>query len=527
MGVSCGKKKVNEHIKNENFFNKTQFIRVFDKHSFSVPEESENVTFDSLTTNKGDINDHYDIEETVVGEGYFGKVRRAKMKGGFTNVFAVKSITKAKLIHEMNIIASEINCLKTLDHPNVVNFYESFQDEDHFHIILEFLSGGELINKIEKETYMNEKKTKAYFYQVLKIINHMHGKGICHRDIKPENFLLSSSRGIEELKIVDFGLSKRFILEDGKIRLFALCGSPYYVAPEVLTGDYDEKIDLWSAGIMLYYMLTLQMPFAGKIKNQKDFYKQILRGNIDFKNPMKKHNISKNARDLCQKLLIKSPFLRISISQALNHPWFSDQEIPKTIFFSNDMLMEKLRNFKKLNYFKKVVYIIISKFLARSELRDYKNMFKMIDKDGDGIISFPEFKYYLIKNNISCSNEEISEIIESLRHKIMHHIFYSEFIAVCISDKDLDNSSFLKGLFKYMCQGNTEMLHYNSIKYFFNYLGQSFSNDDLTLLLYRYGISNRQCKDGISFEEFKTLLTGEETHKDSYELTLSTNKGHL
>lgn len=163
----------------ENYFHKTTHIKILDKKNFIIPEDYGKYNFDMFTTNNGNIYDYYDFEEEVLGEGVIGKVRKARLKKGFSTVFVVKSMKKNNLKNQLQILAFEMECYKNLDHPNCVRFYESFQDDDSFHLVLEYLNGGELITNIMNNR-LTEEQCKKLFYEALLAISHMHSKGICH-----------------------------------------------------------------------------------------------------------------------------------------------------------------------------------------------------------------------------------------------------------------------------------------------------------------------------------------------------------
>ena len=127
-------------------------------------------------------------------------------------------------------------------------------------MVLEYLNGGSLEDQFAKAEF-NEDFVKQHFFNGLLAINHMHSRGIAHRDIKLENFVFKGTGDQKVIKLLDFGLSKKFIVDNKRIRLFKILGTPNYVAPEVLTGDYDEKCDIWSAGILLLYLLTKKFPY--------------------------------------------------------------------------------------------------------------------------------------------------------------------------------------------------------------------------------------------------------------------------
>ena len=163
----------------------------------------------------------------------------------------------------------EIQVLKELEHPNIIKIHEYYIDNKYHYIITELLNGGELYDSIVKVQRFNERKAAHIMRQILSALNYLHSKGIVHRDIKPENILVEKADTNSELgddfeslniKLIDFGASI-FFKENQKLTV--KIGSPYYIAPEVLNRNYDEKCDIWSSGVVLYVMLTGNFPFIG------------------------------------------------------------------------------------------------------------------------------------------------------------------------------------------------------------------------------------------------------------------------
>ena len=148
------------------------------------------------------------------------------------------------------------------DHPNVIKLYEYFEDDKNVYLVTELCEGGELFDRIVKNEYFNEALAAKTFKMILMALNYCHSQNIVHRDLKPENFLYSTNEESSDLKIIDFGLSK--ILAKGKLqRMKSRAGTPYYISPEVLTGNYDVSCDMWSAGCILYILLCGYPPFYG------------------------------------------------------------------------------------------------------------------------------------------------------------------------------------------------------------------------------------------------------------------------
>ena len=166
-------------------------------------------------------------------------------------------MNKRKLQDHLDAIKEEVKILTKLDHPNIVKYYETYDDEKYIYLVMEYIGGGELFEKIaeQKNQTFTENVAREYLQKLIGACHHMHAQGIVHRDIKPENIMLSDNN---EVKLIDFGLSKRRNPND---KLKTIAGTPYYMAPEVLKGVYDEKADIWSLGVLLYVFMSGYLPF--------------------------------------------------------------------------------------------------------------------------------------------------------------------------------------------------------------------------------------------------------------------------
>jgi len=225
----------------------------------------------------------------------------------------------------MEIIMTEINILKAVDHPNVVQLKDIFETDATIYIVMEIISGGELFDKIVELTHYSEKEASNLVTQILKGIQHLHDRRIVHRDLKPENLLLSSKQPNADVKITDFGLSQ--IFEDGEPMLMNnAVGTPGYLAPEVLTllddeQPYSKEVDLWGVGVILYILLCGFPPFYGD--NEDEIYDKIVAGDWSFIPPFW-NSVSQSAKDLITRFLTLDPKTRITVEEALNHPWIRD-----------------------------------------------------------------------------------------------------------------------------------------------------------------------------------------------------------
>lgn len=178
-----------------------------------------------------------------------------------------------------------MNILTMIDHPNIIKLYEIYEDIKYFYLIMELCVGGELFDRIiarvDTHNMFTEREAAIIFKQLMGAISYCHTQSICHRDLKPENLLLLNKSETSPIKVIDFGLSK--IFNPGFKKMKTKVGTAYYVSPEVLEGDYDEKCDIWSCGVILYILLTGDPPFNGR--SDQEIYTKIQSRKFHFPSP--------------------------------------------------------------------------------------------------------------------------------------------------------------------------------------------------------------------------------------------------
>ncbi|MBA0748031.1 hypothetical protein Gogos_004887 [Gossypium gossypioides] len=260
----------------------------------------------------------------LLGQGTFAKVYQARnLRTG--EICAIKTIDKEKIMKGglIDQIKREISVMRLVKHPNVVRLYEVMASKSKIYFVMEYVKGGELFNKIAKGK-LKEDDARRYFQQLIAAVDYCHSRGVYHRDLKPENLLLDENGN---LKVSDFGLSA-FIessRQDGL--LHTTCGTPAYVAPEVIhhKGYDGAKADIWSCGVILYALLAGFLPFQHS--NLMELYRKISRG--EFKCP---HWFSPQVRKLLSRILEPNPIQRITVAKLMENCWFrngyKDIDIP-------------------------------------------------------------------------------------------------------------------------------------------------------------------------------------------------------
>lgn len=248
----------------------------------------------------------------VIGRGSFGKVMQVRYKKDGT-IYAMKVMRKDAIIakNQVTHTRDEKSILQSIHHPFIVNLNYAFQTKDKLYMILDFVNGGELFYHLKREGKFSEERVRFYSAEISSALLHLHSHGIIYRDLKPENILLDDKGHIV---ITDFGLSKE-VLKDDSTHTF--CGTPEYLAPEVLRGQgHSFPVDWWSLGTLIYEMLTGLPPFYSKHINV--MYQKILNAQLTFPS-----TVSNDAKSLLEGLLERDVDKRLGGDSVKSHPFFS------------------------------------------------------------------------------------------------------------------------------------------------------------------------------------------------------------
>ncbi|XP_051149762.1 calcium-dependent protein kinase 11-like isoform X2 [Andrographis paniculata] len=337
------------------------------------------------------LRDHYTLGKKL-GQGQFGTTYQCKEKA--TGIeYACKSIPKRKLLckEDYEDVWREIQIMHHLsEHPTVVRIKGTYEDNLFVHLVMELCAGGELFDRIIQRGHYTERKAAQLMKTIAGVVEACHSLGVMHRDFKPENFLFDTPDEDAKLKATDFGLSVFY--KPGQY-LSEVVGSPYYVAPEVLHKHYGPEADVWSAGVILYILLSGVPPFWAETDN--GIFKQILNGKVDLvSEPWPQ--ISDSAKDLVRKMLERDPKKRISAHQVLCHPWIVDDNVAPDKPLGSAVL-SRLKQFSAMNKLKKMALRVIAERLSEEEIGGLRQLFKMIDTDNSGTITFEELEKGLRK----------------------------------------------------------------------------------------------------------------------------------
>lgn len=273
---------------------------------------------------KSVFSDNFTIEEEI-GKGSFATVCTAIQKKSGKKV-AVKIVSKSSLKTEQdqNRFVRETSMMKQIDHPFVTKLFDIIETNSDYYLVMEYVENGTLLDLLRNKEYLSEHLAKRYFAQIVAVLDYLHNeRHICHRDLKAENIMLDNNNNI---RLIDFGLSNFFTVQSPLLQ--TACGSPAYASPEMLKKNkYTKAADIWSAGVLLYTMVTGKLPFYDR--DMQQMLRKIL-----FSQPVFPDNISFQCQQLIRQMLMKSPQDRIKMADIKEHPWFEDTEYKQLLYFN-------------------------------------------------------------------------------------------------------------------------------------------------------------------------------------------------
>ncbi|KAG5252980.1 calcium-dependent protein [Salix suchowensis] len=392
-----------------------------------------------LKTRTGQLKEYYNLGRKL-GHGQFGTTFLCVEKATGKE-YACKSISKEKLLtsDEVDDVRREIQIMHHLaGHPNVVSIKGAYEDAMAVHVVMELCAGGELFDRIIERGHYTERKAAQLTRTIVGVIESCHSLGVMHRDLKPENFLFVNESEDSPLKAIDFGLSVFF--KPGDV-LNDVVGSPYYVAPEVLRRRYGPEADVWSAGVMVYILLCGVPPFWAE--NEHDIFEEVLHGDLDFtSDPWP--NISSSAKDLVRRMLVRDPKKRVTAHEVLRHPWVHDDGVAPDKPL-DPAVLSCLKQFSAMNKIKKMALRNVSE----DEIAGLKEIFKMIDTDNSGQITFEELKVGLRRLGANLTEAEIHSLLREADADNSGTIDCKEFIAATLHLNKAEKDDHLSAAFSY------------------------------------------------------------------------------
>lgn len=429
------------------------------------------------------LSDYYKIGKVLGSPGQYGICKEVlRKKDG--KLFAVKIINKRKYNKDKQLTSNFFNELraetyllaKANDHPNIISYHEIFEDIHHFYIVMDHCGGGELFDRISREQKFSEKMAGNLFRQMMSALYYIHSLGIAHCDLKPENFLFETSDDNSRILLIDFGMAK--VVEWRKYYK-AINGTPYYIAPEVLHGKYNEVCDMWSMGVILFIMIFGFPPFhcskQSISQSQSDgiIFKKIKKGFTPkvlanygswFPDTIP---VSSKCRDLIARLLRKNVADRLTAEEALEHQWLQQsitiegkeevnlykeqlqlQPIKRVI---NSPILNSLRGFtnSKTGLQTQILGLLQKcNYLNTNQTKSVREFFDAADKDGDGRVSAQELFSALKQVDKDITMADVQSILTSIDDDNNGYIDYDELLSSRINRKLQSNEDRLRKVFE-------------------------------------------------------------------------------
>eukprot|EP01053_Blabericola_migrator_P002701 Blabericola_migrator_1__2700@NODE_1768_length_3821_cov_86_086841_g734_i3_p1_GENE_NODE_1768_length_3821_cov_86_086841_g734_i3NODE_1768_length_3821_cov_86_086841_g734_i3_p1_ORF_typecomplete_len607_score87_73Pkinase/PF00069_25/5_6e78Pkinase_Tyr/PF07714_17/2_3e43EFhand_7/PF13499_6/5_7e12EFhand_7/PF13499_6/3_1e16EFhand_8/PF13833_6/1_1e02EFhand_8/PF13833_6/4_1e06EFhand_8/PF13833_6/2_1e05EFhand_8/PF13833_6/3_3e09EFhand_11/PF08976_11/2_6e05EFhand_11/PF08976_11/4_3e11EFhand_1/PF00036_32/4_2e03EFhand_1/PF len=455
------------------------------------------------------LSDLYDVQGSDLGKGSYGSVAKAtdRRSGALR---AVKTVFKPK-IENVTRLKREILIMKALDHPNIIRLFEVYEDEKHLYLIMELCSGGELFDRIIKSGHLSERYAATIMRQVFSAIAYCHSLNIMHRDLKPENLLFADPSPISPLKVIDWGFAAQCAKNH---RFSSVVGTPYYVAPEVLYGNYNKLCDLWSAGVILYILLSGYPPFHGK--DNREILEKVKTGSYNF-DTRAWRRVSDYAKDLVRRLLTYDPRRRLTAQEALQHPWIQFYNAPAVSGdtpLSNRLgneLINKFKLFRKANKMKQLALTAVAYQLSENDITTLHNLFSRIDKNSAGLLPKKVLESALKEMGVKI-NDEIRTLIDEIDTDGNGAIEYSEFIAACLDHKFYEQESVCKAAFRVFDldgDGKISLEELHKVLAM-NFVQQAFTREDIESIIKEVDLNNDM---EIDFDEFMRMMRGSQKKK--------------
>lgn len=329
----------------------------------------------------------------------------------------------------------EICIFISTDHPRIGKMHDYWQDTRNVYLIIQRFKGGSMFKRLTDDGLYSEAKCAEYMKQVFSVLGYLHEQNFVYRYLKLDNLVFLSPKNNTDIMLVNFSLTAK--IQPGQT-LKEVLGNPIFIAPEVVEKSYTEKCDLWSAGILLYIMLVGFPPFQGN--SAKQIYQAIKTNQVDLHGKIWS-KISNHAKDLVMRLLRVNPDERISMNDALNHPWCSASIPIAPNREDSAQIISNISQFRANNKLKKSLFRYISNhFIGAEEREEIFELFTYMDKNNNGTISRSELKDGIVSlfgNRIKRVDSKVDKIIEECDLDKSGELSYSEFATAALSKQKL------------------------------------------------------------------------------------------
>ena len=371
--------------------------------------------------------------------------------------------------NEEQLLKNEVKALTSLDHPNIINIYSFYSNENSYSYITELCSHGDLYQEILNNGIYNEKTTAYIMYQIFSAVNYYHKRKIINCGLSLDNILISEKRNdFPTIKISYFGTSimaEKNVIENNKFDI------SFYTAPEVIQKKYNEKCDIWSCGVIMYLLLSARPPFGGE--TEEEINEKILLGKYD-KISAPFNSLSKNCLNLLSKLLELNANKRLSAEEALNHPWFKENN--SKLFYCQlkdeniiNSLLDNLKNYQNITILQKIALAyLIHNYPQMKDIINASKLFNKIDEDDDGIINKKELLEGLkLKFNLDAKEEDVDQIFKNIDLNNNGYIDYEEFVTAAVNKRKFMNKNVLMLAFNFFDKNKSGEITFDEIQEIF------------------------------------------------------------
>lgn len=376
---------------------------------------------------EGDLHSRTILEEIPTGEIPTSSSSIVQFRGINPTYYAMKSLDLRKAKDPMYVeeLKNEVEILKTVDHPHIIRAMETCQYETNLYLIMELCSGGDLYVRDPYSEVQAARITSC----ILSAVGYMHSKNIIHRDLKFENIMYTTSRPDADVKVIDFGLSKKY----GNDPLKETAGTVYTMSPEVFDGNYSYKVDLWSVGVICYMLLSSAMPFFAETR--VGVVALIRLGKYSFKG-RRWARVSQDAKDFVRSLLTVDPEKRPTAEEALKSPFLSKaeefykQNSLRSRTLAMNLVQATMEQYASYSTLKKLALVVIAHKSTSEEVGFLRSMFENYDRSHLGVVNLEEFKDAL--KDYDYTNEEAERLFRALDIDHTGELHYYEFLAATI-----------------------------------------------------------------------------------------------
>ena len=441
-----------------------------------------------------DVQRFYQFKK-VIGHGQFGTVREALRLGDEGNRVAIKSLRKEALGHNLVLLRRELLIIRSLDHPNIVKHYETFEDSKYLHVVMELCEGGDLFDHVISRIGLTDEEVSRVMRKLMHAVNYMHEMNICHRDLKPENFLYTSKEPEADIKVVDFGMATGFSPTGDSLN--SMVGTPYYISPEVLKGVYGKECDIWSLGVVMFFLLSGEQPFRSD--SLPEIYQRISVCNYSFSSAAWA-TVSPQAKHLIKQMLVLKPQDRISLATALQHPWFNETRLlsPRVI---STQVIDALRRYKAPKRLQGEVIRLLVKYMSPKEIDHLKTAFLAMDREKTGFITTKDLEIALNRAGTSLSLEDLSSFTTTPEGKIP----YSDFLVAAFDRRKLLDEELLYLAFCRFDVDNDGVISRLDLETALQNIGTELDTEELNQVL---SLSDQSAS--MNFEQFKAIVQDQE-----------------